>query len=119
MPPELESRDVFALDGRIRWSGYGDVHGKVFFSEVRPGLKTFLALDKISDLLRMRAEYLTEIARRTEPFVGRAKYVVTAYEPYLEVIVTREDRYLALSIDPDTQLNDVRAIVESIERLSF
>ncbi len=119
MSLKLESKDVFALDDRIRWTGYGDVHGKVFFSEVRPGLTPFLALDKISDLLRMRAEYLTEIARRTEPFVGRAKYVITAYEPYLEVIVTREDRYLAPSINPDTPLSDVRSIVESIERLNF
>ena len=118
-PLKLESKDVFALDGRIRWTAYGDVHGKIFFSEVRPGLTPVLALDRIRDLLRMRAEYLTEIARRVEPFVGRARYVITAYEPYIEVIVTREDRYLAISVNPDTPLSDTGPIVALIGKLNF
>jgi hypothetical protein len=109
---DLSAEDVLSVHPAVRLVVLSSVNGDVLFSQARQG-PSVPPEEAVRTVMNYRAEYLTEISRRTDHVAGRVKRIVTCYENFDELIVISGERFLSITLEPDT---DQRTIVDIASR---
>ena len=110
--------DVFVTNPKIRWVGMATSKGKVIFSQMRPGVKSFTPTEDDRLLLELRAQYMTETSRQSSRWAGSVEYIATSYEKFIEVTITLQDKYVIVTLEKDVPLEAVRQIVDRIRNMA-
>jgi putative SOS response-associated peptidase YedK len=98
---KVSAETILSLNPSIRVVVLSTVNGDVLFTQARQGLPPLMPEESVRNVMNMRAEYLTEITKRTNHIAGKVKRILTTYENFDELIVVSGDRFLSITLEPD------------------
>lgn len=113
MTPE----DIFAINPNIRWVGLASSKGNVLFCEMRRGVMSLTPEEDDRAMLELRARFLTEMTECVSQWAGSVNYIAIAYEKFIELIVTVNDGYAALTLEKDTAPAVFKEIARTIQAI--
>lgn len=112
----LESEDaIFQIDPKITSAELGTVRGEVLFAQGRKPQGNLIP--RQDTLLRLRAEFLTEINSRSESAEERAEFVLISYRNRYALIIPRRERYLLLSVEKTATAQELMRIAEAVSSI--
>jgi hypothetical protein len=91
------------IDPVIRFVMMGTVRGEIIARGNRADISIPFDDKELEFLVRLRAEYLTEINKRLNGLTGGAEYVVTYYRKFIEAMFFRGDNFLLLTLERNTE----------------
>ena len=107
--------DVFAVSPKIRWAGLATSKGKVIFSQMRRGVKSLTPEEDDRALLKLRAQFLTEMCGPVMIWAGPVSYIAICYEQFTEFIVILKDKYVAMTLEKGTPAEAFKEIAASVQ----
>jgi putative SOS response-associated peptidase YedK len=98
---KISAEAILSIHPSIRVVVLSTVNGDVLFTQARQGLPPEMPEEAVRNVMNMRAEYLTEITKRTNHIAGKVKRILTSYDNFDELIVVSGDRFLSITLEPD------------------
>ena len=114
---KISAESILSIHPSIRVVVLSTVNGDVLFSHARQGLPPQMPEEAVRNVMNMRAEYLTEITKRTNHIAGKVKRVLTTYENFDELIVISGDRFLSITLEPDTNQQLIGEITSKAQEM--
>jgi hypothetical protein len=116
--PNLTAESLFDIHPRIISAQLATVKGEVLFSKTREGYPDPLPREQ-STLLKLRAEFFTEISRRSKSEAENVKYVLTSYGNRYGLLIPRGTKYVALVLDKSSKTEELSEIIAATQNLEF
>ena len=98
---QLSPEAILSIHPSLRVVVLSTVNGDILFTKARQELPD-MPEESMRNIMNMRAEYLTEITKRTDHMAGPVKRILTSYQNFDELILVSGDRFLSITLEPDT-----------------
>lgn len=112
---KIDAQDILSINPYIRVVVLSTVNGDVIFSQARHGAGSLLPEEAVRNVMNMRAEYLTEITKRTNHIAGKVRHIFTSYENFDELVVISGDRFLSITLAPNLEMGTVSEIASKAQ----
>ena len=107
---KIDAQDILSIHPSIRVVVLSTVNGDVIFSQARHGVGPVLPEEEVRNVMNMRAEYLTEVSKRTNHIAGKVRHILTSYENFDELVVIAGDRFLSITLEPKLETETISEI---------
>jgi hypothetical protein len=111
-----ECHRILAVSSRIRYAGIMNKFGRTLAGGLRKGVVPLLKPDEARNEHFIEATR-NQLRRNFEKSIGREEYTLTENEKVKIITLSSEDHFYYVTLDKETQTNEVMIIIEKIKAL--
>jgi hypothetical protein len=111
-----ECHRILAVSPRIRYAGIMNKFGRTLTGALRKGVVPLLKPDEARNEHFIEATR-NQLRRNFEKSIGREEYTLTENEKVKIITLSSEDYFYYVTLDKETQTNEVMIIIEKIKAL--
>ncbi len=113
----ITPEDLFLLHPKIRMAGLADPNGKVYFLQMRPGLKSLAPEEENRAFMQLNALLVFGACERLSQWGGAVMSVSVRYEKVIMYLSRLNENIIMLTVEKDEALETIPEISRSIESL--
>ncbi len=113
----ITPEDLFRVHPKIRMAGLADPNGKVYFLQMRPGIKSLAPEEENRTFMQLNAMLVFGACERLSQWGGAVMSVSVRYEKVIMYLCSLNKNILMLTVEKDEALETIPEIVRSIQSL--
>jgi hypothetical protein len=106
---------IFDLHPRIRYAGLIDEGGRIYFSIMRPGIRSYTPNDITTEIGELDIPLVTSLIKKASAYYGTVRYITVEFSKIRMFIIPRNQKILQVTAEPDFPTNMVTQVVKLLE----
>ena len=114
----ISPQEIFQLHEKIRWTAFSTQDGRVAFSEMRPGVRSYTSESDDRAFMELGPHLMSGVAEKlSSTGAGKVQSLIVNLEKDSVFLTQLDDGYLAISADRADAPNVFKEIEPKIRRL--